>query len=145
MKSFKDSAGRDWLLSIDVDAIERVQALTGIDLGSPFDGEPSLQQKLAMHIPTQLSVLYALIRDQAEKSSVTRPQFINAMKGGFLPKAIGPLLEELADFFREFGSVAMATIVSKTVGALEKSQEAAMAQLEKASGPSSGNAPESSD
>lgn len=145
MRSFKDQAGQDWLLSIDCDAIDRVQALTGIDLASPFHGEPPLQQKLALHVPTQVKVLWALCRDQAEKSKIDRDAFTAILKGGTLQRAVPALLQELADFFQQFGMTIPAQIILESIEALTRGMKEAADQLASGSAPSSTSAPESAE
>lgn len=144
MHSFKDQAGRDWMLSIDCDTIERIAATTGLDLASPFDGEPSLQQKIALHIPTQVKLLWALCREQAEKSQMTRGEFEAALRG-ILPAAVEALHKELSDFFQHWGMTEVAMILRKSIDLIEQGKKLAMARMdsEASSNVSSGSAPES--
>lgn len=149
MRSFKDNDDRDWILRIDCDAIERVHALTGIDLASPFDGEPPLQRQLAMHVPTQLKVLWGLCQPAAEKLGLRRDMFVALLEANHgsapLPAAVNVLLEELSDFFRRFGQPTLAEILARTIDLIAQGNRVAVAALATESASSSGSPPESAE
>lgn len=99
MKTFKDNAGRTWLVAINVNAVKRCRALVGVDLyGLVDDGFQGLAKLLGD--PVQLvDVLYVLCRDEAEKVGVTDEDFGRAMAGDAIEAASNAFLEELTGFF----------------------------------------------
>jgi hypothetical protein len=99
MKPFKDTEGREWLVSINVNAIKRVRGLLNIDLYKLLDdGYKGLSDLLSSPIEL-VDVLYVLCQEKAEERGITDEQFGRAMAGDALQHAADAFLEELTDFF----------------------------------------------
>jgi hypothetical protein len=99
MKSFKDNAGRTWVLSIHVAAVKKVRALAGVDLYSLVDDRFQGLAKLLNDPVSLVDVIYVLCRDEAEKLGVSDEDFGCAMAGDAIEHAARAFVEELVDFF----------------------------------------------
>lgn len=99
MHSFRDCAGREWELAVNVAAIKRVRGLAGVDLyGLLADGLGPLDALLADPCKF-VDVLYCLCKDQADRQVVTDEAFGVALGGDALARAAEAFMEELIDFF----------------------------------------------
>ena len=102
MRSFRDAEGREWHLTVDVNAAKRVRSLAGVDL---LDITGGLFDKLSDPI-TLCDVLYSICKPEADKRGVTDEEFGRGLLGDPIDSATEALLEELVDFFpsrrREF-------------------------------------------
>ena len=94
MKTFKDSAGRDWLIVINYSAKERVQAMTGLDL---FD--LSVFERIGDDPAKLIDVLYAVCKPDADKIPITKAQFVDSLVGDVIEQAAEALTQEIIDFF----------------------------------------------
>jgi hypothetical protein len=164
MKVFKDNAGREWTVEINVAALKRVKSLTEVDLLGVLDG--TLVERLIRDPVLLCDSVYAICKPQADERSVTDEDFGRAMAGDAIEHATAALLEELVSFCpsprdrANLGRVLKATreVMDKArdmvearleSGELEKAAEKALAQAQTGTrggpGSSSGSAPESSD
>lgn len=160
MKVFKDNAGREWTVEINVAALKRVKSLTGVDLLGVLDG--TLIERLIRDPVLLCDAVYAICKPQADERSVTDEDFGRSMAGDAIERATEALLEELVSFCpsprdrANLGRVLKATkevmdkardIVEAKLdsGELEKAAEQALAQAQTAPGSSSGSAPASSE
>lgn len=100
MKTFKDSAGRSWNISITVDSIKRVQAATGLNLCQLHEGEPPLILRLEQDVALLFDVIWQLIETQAAPMGVTQEQFAASIDAASVGPAATAFWEELADFFQ---------------------------------------------
>ena len=99
MASFKDVNGKSWELRITPTSMRRVDALTGVKLGTILHDEfKPLQEMFGDPVKT-VDVLYALCQPEADRCSITDEQFGEFMIGDALEHAIDAFLEALADFF----------------------------------------------
>lgn len=96
MKSFKDTEGREWMISLNVTTIKRVRDLCGIDLLQSF-GSAALE-KLASDPIMLCDLLFVLCRDDAEKRNVSDEDFGMALGGDALNDATTAFLAELVNF-----------------------------------------------
>jgi hypothetical protein len=96
MRSFKDNAGRQWSVEINVAALKRVRGLTGTDLMQVIDG--TLIEKLIRDPVLLCDVVYALCKPEADTRSVSDEDFGKAMAGDAIEAATTAVLEELVGF-----------------------------------------------
>ena len=114
MKTFTDSAGHTWTLSITIDAIKRVQGLLpGVVLADLMAGDPPLLTRLESDIVLLCDVIYALIKPQADTAGVTDVDFGAALGGEAITAAHDAFWSELADFFRKLGRADQAKAIDK--------------------------------
>ncbi|MCL4742280.1 MAG: hypothetical protein KJZ54_08760 [Phycisphaerales bacterium] len=163
MKVFKDNAGREWTVEVNVAALKRVKSLSGVDLLGVLDG--TLIERLVRDPVLLCDAVYAVCKPQADERSVTDEDFGRAMAGDAIEHATEALLEELVGFCpsprdrANLGRVLKATkeVMDKARdmvearldtlvggGGLEKVVEQALAQAQTGLGSSSGSAPASS-
>jgi hypothetical protein len=158
MKVFKDNAGREWTVEINVASLKRVKSLADVDLLGVLDG--TLIERLIRDPVLLCDAVYAICKPQADERSVTDEDFGRTMAGDAIESATEALLEELVSFCpsprdrANLGRVLKATrevmdkardIVEARLdsGELEKAAEQALAQAQMGRGSSSGSAPAS--
>jgi len=96
MRSFKDNAGRQWSVEINVAALKRVRGLTGTDLMQVIEG--TLIEKLIRDPVLLCDVVYALCKPEADTRNVSDEDFGKAMAGDAIEAATTAVLEELVGF-----------------------------------------------
>ncbi len=96
MRSFKDNAGRQWSVGINVAALKRVRGLTGTDLMQVIEG--TLIEKLIRDPVLLCDVVYALCKPEANTRNVSDEDFGRAMAGDAIEAATTAVLEELVGF-----------------------------------------------
>lgn len=97
MRTFKDRAGREWVVEINVGTVKRVRSLLAVNLLDAVGGQ--LLETLAGDPEQLCNVIYAILKPQADAKGVTDQQFGESMAGDAIAAATDALLEELADFF----------------------------------------------
>ena len=97
MKTFTDTAGRTWTVTINVDAIKRVKSLLGVNLMDAVEG--TLLEKLVSDPVLLCDVIYAVCKPQADAQGVRDEDFGRAMAGDAIDLATTAMLEELVEFF----------------------------------------------
>ena len=117
MKTFNDSAGRTWTVSLTLDAAKRVNSLLGVNLldldgrtdkkpqegGEDRPAELPLLTRLGTDIILLCDVIFAIIKPQADKAGVSDEEFGAALGGEVIFAAQTAFYEELVDFFRQLG------------------------------------------
>lgn len=157
MRRFTDNAGREWVVSVNVAAVKRVRALTGVDLLGLLDPAQGVSEKLADPV-TLCDVLFAVVQPDADRRGVTSDDFGASMAGDAIDAAVRALLPEVVDFsqsrqYRELGHKMLAAaevIVRRRAKALadaiqNTTPEALAEQVLSGVGTQSTSAPESSD
>ena len=160
MRTFKDNAGRQWSVEINVAALKRVRGLTGTDLMQVMEG--TLIEKLIRDPVLLCDVVYAICKPEADTRTppVSDEEFGKAMAGDAIEAATTAVLEELVGFCpsprdrANLGRVLQATrkvmdrardLVEKKLDSGELDRLADRLLLEEATaGSSSTSAPESS-
>ncbi len=99
MKTFTDTTGRTWTITIHVAAIKKLRGTLDVDLFRlADDGFRGLAEIVGD--PVRLvDVLYVLCQEQAQVSGVSDEQFGAAMGGDVLLHAADAFVEELIGFF----------------------------------------------
>lgn len=153
MKTFQDNAGRQWTVTINVDAVRRVRSLIGVNLPDVLDDGCKLLAQLHDDPVLLVDVLYCVCKPEADANEITDEDFGRAMAGDAIGHATAAVLAELSDFFPNARQrAAMQELIRKTNtvadGLLEKA-ESAIRQLDPASvvetlTASSASSPESS-
>ena len=96
-RTFNDTKGRSWDLTLTVSGAKRVKALTDTDLLDAIDGK--LLESLVGSPMLLVDVIYAIVKPQADKAGVTAEQFGEALAGNAIDEATSAFLEGLTDFF----------------------------------------------
>lgn len=111
MKTFTDTAGRTWTLSLTIDAAKRVKGLLDVNLLELEAGDPPLLTKIGTDVILLCDVIFALVKPQADANGVTDEQFAAALGGETILAAQTALYEELVGFFRGLGRSDLAKAV----------------------------------
>jgi len=127
MRSFTDSTGRTWTVSLTVDAVKRVRALLGIDLLQLESGDPPLLTRLGTDVVLVCDVIYAIVKPQADAAGISDEEFGRSLGGDAILAAQKAFYEELVDFFRQLGR----TDLVSAIQVLEKLIAAGIEQVEK--------------
>lgn len=130
MKTFCDSQGRTWSLSITIDAIKRVQGLTGENLARLLDGNPPLLSRLESDIELLCNCVYALVKPSADQQQITDQQFGAALGGEAITAAHDAFWEELADFFRSLRRSEVARAIAKQTALVAAAVKAVDAKID---------------
>jgi hypothetical protein len=129
MQSFKDAAGRDWHVAINVAAVKRVKAARDIDLVAAVDPEARLLERLAGDPILLVDVLYVLCQPQAQAQNVSDEQFGEALWGESLDRAIDAFLEALTDFFPQARRGVLRDLLAKWRALETKAAQAATTRI----------------
>ena len=111
MKTFTDTAGRTWTLSLTIDAAKRVKGLLDVNLLELEAGDPPLLTKIGTDVILLCDVIFALVKPQADANGVSDEQFAAALGGETILAAQTALYEELVGFFRGLGRSDLAKAV----------------------------------
>lgn len=96
--TFKDTANREWSLSIDVFLLEQVENRTGVKIGQLLNNNAAALIDLLNEPVKFVRVLWVLVEEQAEKAGVKPEQFGRALAGEALGEAANAFMEALAFF-----------------------------------------------
>lgn len=103
MKTFTDTMGRTWELSLTISAIKRVKSLLDVDLLALEVGNPPLLTRLGTEVILLCDVIFVLLKPQADACKVTDEQFGAVLGGKVILAAQTAFYEELVDFFHGLG------------------------------------------
>jgi hypothetical protein len=98
MKTFRDKAGREWSVAVNVTALKAVKELCELDLMNVVLDGGDLIQRLQADPVLLCNVLYAVCRRECKDRSVTDEQFGELMDGDVLASATEALLDEIVNF-----------------------------------------------
>jgi hypothetical protein len=123
MKTFRDTTGREWAITIDVNAVKRVMKASFDYMGEPLkvnvlslvEPDSDLLKRAVEYPPLVCDIAYAICKPQCDEKNVSDEDFGRAMGGDVLEKVLDCILEETIDFF----PLARRTMLRKV---LEKSQ-----------------------
>ena len=113
MKTFKDNAGHDWHLSLNIGTAMLVKDRLDIDLLQPEKGDPPLITQLGTDEYLLAKVISLLLESQFEAQNVDASQIYQFFDGPTFARAHEAFYEELIDFFQSRGRSDRATTVLK--------------------------------
>jgi len=151
MKTFTDTAGRTWTLSLTLGTAMAVKAKLDIDLLQPEAGDPPLLTRLGTDEMLLGEVLCAMLEKQFESHKVTDDDVRAAFDGQTLLAAQKAFYEELIDFFRSRGRNDRAKAVAKQMAMIDAAVTAIETRIdgididETIAGAMSGESPEASE
>ena len=129
MKKFKDANSREWIVNIDVETIERVRDLCGVNLAQLF-GEADLSALALLyddpcHLAKVLDVVLTPNQPAEEKAAL-----MAGLTGDALEAAANALVEATIDFFPNPRRRDLARqTVRKLWGVVEAQQDRAIQKL----------------
>ena len=147
MRTFKDSEGREWLVSVTVDAVKRVRGTLDVDLLEAASGDVFM--RLASDPILLCDVLYVVCKPQADERQISDENFGRSLNGDVIERATDALLEDLIDFFPQGRRKVMRRLKERSTELTDKAMEKILqraddpvmeelmeAEIEKALGPS---------
>ena len=138
MKTFRDTAQREWAIQVDVAAIKRVmktqfdylgEPLTKINLLDLVDPESDLLKKVVEYPPLVCDLAYALCKPQCDEKNVSDEDFGRAMGGDVLETVLDAILEETVDFFPQGRKAVLRKVLDKSRTFAEKAKALTAARL----------------
>ena len=137
MKTFRDTAGREWAVTIDVNAIKRVLKAPIEHLGEPIkvnllalvEPDGDLLKKLVEYPPLVCDIAYAICKPQCDTKNVSDEEFGRAMGGDVLEQVLELILEETVDFFPQGRRAVLKKVLSKSQTFAEKAKTLTAARL----------------
>src|SRR6185436_3131861 len=124
MPSFKDLAGREWLITVNVFTLKHLKDALGVDLMRLADGEPPLAVRLATEPVLVCEILYAILKPQMDAAGLTEEQFCQQMGGDQTARAYETFCEGLNDFFQSLGRKELAQVIRQGNRAVKATTEA---------------------
>ena len=137
MKTFKDSAGREWSIALTMGAMHALKQLPvgrddeSVDLLDPQSGEPTLFIRLHTDDWLMIGVLQALLRKQMLKQGVSDEDLIDAIDGATYETARAAFFAEWSDFFLQRGQTNLCAAMVMMKDAKAEAVEWAMEQAGK--------------
>ena len=123
MRTFKDNAGRDWTIAVNVASIKRLRDTLEVDLMGVIEGD--LLQRLYADPVLLVDVVYVLCKPRADELEVTDEQFGQAMGGDAIELATAALVDEIIGFFPNRRDRERARkVLAKFTTAMERAQDA---------------------
>jgi hypothetical protein len=130
MKTFRDSAGREWAITIDVNAIKRVMKAPIEHLGEPIkvnllelvDPDGELLKKVVAYPPLVCDIAYALCKPQCDEKNISDEEFGRSMGGDVLERVLDLVIEETIDFFPQNRRTVLKKVLVKSQAFAEKAK-----------------------
>ncbi len=137
MKTFRDTAGREWAIAVDVNTIKRVMKAPIEHLGDPIkvnllelvDPDGELLKKVVAYPPLVCDIAYVLCKPQCDEKAISDEEFGRAMGGDVLEKVLDLLIEETVDFFPQDRRAVLKKVLSKSQTFAEKAKALMAARL----------------
>jgi hypothetical protein len=139
MKTFRDTSGREWAISVDVNAVKRVMRATFDFCGEPLkvnllsivdpEDATGLLQKLIEYPPLVCDIAYAICKPQCDEKNVTDEDFGRALGGDVLEKALECIIEETVDFFPQARRAVLRRVLEKSQAFVQKAKTLADARI----------------
>ncbi len=130
MKTFKDSTGREWVLTLTLGTALKVKSKLGIDLLQPEAGDPPLLSRLCTDELLLAEIICCLLEGQFEKHGVTEEDIFECFDGATLLASQKAFYEEMVDFFQKRGRADRAKAVSKHTNLISLAITAAEAKID---------------
>jgi len=128
LKTFKDTAGRTWSLSLTIGSAKKIRDLLEIDLFG--DDISTIVTDLASDPVRLAGVLWVLVSDEAAAKDINEDDFFGAFSGDVIEAATDLFLEELVQLYPEKKRVILHKILEKIRSAELRILEQAQAMVE---------------
>lgn len=116
--SFKDTAGRDWLITLNYATIKRVHAETSLDLRKLVDGdEKNPLEPCYEFVSDPLAfgpALYTILKPDLEKKSISLEAFLESLDGDAAYAAGQAFVRAYVDFFHAAKKAALHKLIDKS-------------------------------
>ncbi len=128
MKTFKDTAGRTWSLSLTIGSAKKIRDILEIDLFG--DDISTIVTDLASDPVRLAGVLWVLVADEAAAKDINEDDFFGAFSGDVIEAATDLFLEELVQLYPEKKRIILHKILEKIRSAELRILEQAQAMVE---------------
>ena len=128
MAVFKDKSGREWLLSLNLLQLERIQERVGVRIDRLLDNQCAGLFELFGDLIAFGKVLWVLVERQAEAAKITPEQFAENVWGDPIEAACNAFIEALADFSPSRQRKALQALSAK-IKQVEKASEMKLDRL----------------
>ncbi len=137
MKTFRDTAGREWAITVDIGAIKRVMKASIEHFGDPLkvnllalvEPDSELLKKVIEYPPLVCDIAYAICKPQCDAKNIGDEEFGQALGGDVLEKALDCILEETIDFFPQSRRAVLQKVLEKSQAFAEKAKTLTSARL----------------
>jgi hypothetical protein len=140
MPTFKDNAGREWSVAIDVYLIEQVETHTQVKIARLLEDKAAGLIDLLGDPVRLVRVLWVLIEEQAVKLKVEPEHFGRAMGGDALENAAKCFLEAFANFTSSHQRKIIKALMAQGERVADAQTAAALKRVEEATATLSGSA-----
>jgi hypothetical protein len=130
MKTFKDNAGHDWNIALNIGTAMLVKDRLAIDLLQPEQGDPPLITRLGSDEYLLAEVISLLLESQFEAQKIDESQIYQFFDGPTFARAHEAFYEELIDFFQSRGRNDRAATVQKQMTMLLKGVKAVVTKID---------------
>ncbi|MDD3585818.1 MAG: hypothetical protein PHQ75_01435 [Thermoguttaceae bacterium] len=113
MKTFVDTQGRTWSITLNLGAAMKIRDRLGVDLLQPELGDPPLLTRLGTDELLLGEVICNLLESQFDVHKVTAEDIYNAFDGKTLQDAQEAFYQEMIHFFRQSGRTDRAQAIEK--------------------------------
>ena len=120
MKTFRDTADREWNIEINVTSLKRVKDLTGVDLTTLIKPNDETFKLLSTDMFKLFDVLVALMKPQLDQRNVSADAFGQALDENSVETAVSALLEGVIDFFQSDKRAILRRALLKVTTAADK-------------------------
>ena len=97
MRTFKDSAGHEWQVQINTNAVKRARDTAAVNLVDITGGD--LYGRMLLDPVLVVDIAYGVCKPEADARKLTREDFSAALCGDAIAEARQAILEDLVDFF----------------------------------------------
>lgn len=99
MRTFKDTTGDEWTVSVAWGDIVRVEKETGVNLPDLFDKDMELLARVSSDFGLLVSVVACLCSDQIDSRGLNETEFAGRFGGDVLEDSFEAVLQATIDFF----------------------------------------------
>jgi hypothetical protein len=133
VKTFTDSTGQKWDLSVRFAAVRRVKDMLGLNLLSLVEDKLKPLGELLSDPCRLVDVLYVLVKPQADAAGLSDVDFGERLDGESLEAAADAFLAELFNFFPDRRAREALRKLREALVLVAKDQEEKLAKLDPAS------------
>lgn len=130
MRTFKDSTGKEWKISITIGSAKRVLANTPDHLDLFTMKDETDWERLTLNYSIIADAICELCRPEWEDRGLTSEQFFDILDGVTMGNAMGVFKAELADFFLSTDRRDLATMIHKSNSMMTKATTATAQRIE---------------
>lgn len=125
MRTFKDTAGREWQVALSIGTAKRIKDAIDLDI---LDNGQAVQ-RIATDPYLMGNVLFLVCEPQCKALGVTDEQFGESLAGDVIDDALTAFIEELVDFFPKRQRPALTAMLAKLTDVQDQAATLATAKV----------------